>query len=73
MAVTVYAKKKALAQAGSQILKGADALHRPSDKKDDFHRELLLLRQHYRLRRSGDKILGDVSFRTCGSRNLLKI
>ena len=74
MAVTVYAKKKALTEAGALIARGAEALNKnPNDKSNDFHRELLLLRQHYRLRRAGDKILGDVSFRTCGSRNVLQL
>ena len=61
-------KKKALAQAGNAISKGADRLQKPTEKIGDFHQELLLLRQHYRLRRHGDKILGDLSFRTAGSR-----
>ena len=53
--------------AGEQIIAGASKLV-DQKKTTDFHKELLLLRQHYRLRRAGDKILGDVSYRTCGSR-----
>ena len=64
-AISLHARKKALQISGAQVIKGADALLQKS--KVDFHDELLLLRQHYRLRRSGDKILGDISFRTCGS------
>ena len=50
------------------IFQGAERLQKPTEKIADFHQELLLLRQHYRLRRIGDKILGDLSFRTVGSR-----
>ena len=53
--------------AGEQIIAGSSKLV-DQKKTTDFHKELLLLRQHYRLRRAGDKILGDVSYRTCGSR-----
>jgi len=65
--IAVQAKKKALKLAGETILKGAERLQKPTEKINDFHQELLLLRQHYRLRRHGEKILGDLSFRTAGS------
>lgn len=31
----------------------------------NFHNELLCLRQNWRLKRVGNNILGDLSFRTC--------
>ena len=65
--IAVQAKKKALKLAGETVLKGAERLQKPTEKIADFHQELLLLRQHYRLRRHGEKILGDLSFRTAGS------
>ena len=34
----------------------------------DFHFELLRLRQNWRLRKVGNSILGDLSYRTAGSR-----
>lgn len=68
VAIAVQSKKKALVAAGAAISKGAERLQKPTEKIADFHQELLLLRQHYRLRRQGDKILGDLSFRTSGSR-----
>jgi mediator of RNA polymerase II transcription subunit 17 len=65
-AASVAAKKKSFLLASKVIKEGAERLER-SDKQPDFHQELQVLRQHYRLRRKGEKILGDLSFRTAGS------
>ena len=37
-------------------------------KQEDFHIELLKLRQNWRLKKLGGSILGDLSYRTAGSK-----
>lgn len=65
-ASSIMAKKKAFEIAARVITDGAKRLER-SERQPDFHQELQNLRQHYRLRRKGEKILGDLSYRTAGS------
>lgn len=63
----VYARKKALATAASVLNNGADRLKR-CDNGPDFQIELLRLRQNWRLKKVSDSIIGDLSFRTAGSK-----
>ncbi|KAI0208048.1 Mediator of RNA polymerase II transcription subunit 17 [Lamellibrachia satsuma] len=67
------AKKKALLMASGVLLSGAERLRRSqeaSSKKivPDFHQELLRVRQAWRLKKVGDTILGDLSYKSAGSR-----
>ncbi|XP_031429943.1 mediator of RNA polymerase II transcription subunit 17 isoform X2 [Clupea harengus] len=69
----LVSKKRALAQAGSVLLRGAERLSRSvcetaeSRRQRDFNSELLRLRSQWKLRKVGDKILGDLSYRSAGS------
>lgn len=63
----VYARKKALGTAASVLLSGAERLKK-LDNGPDFQIELLRLRQNWRLKKVSDSIIGDLSFRTAGSR-----
>ena len=62
----LVSKKRALAQAGSVLLRGAERLSRSvcetaeSRRQRDFNSELLRLRSQWKLRKVGDKILGDL-------------
>ena len=55
------------------LLQGADHLKnlqnetKGSRSPEDFHIELLRLRQNWRLKKVGNTILGDLSYRTAGS------
>ena len=63
-------KKKSLLSAAKILLNGANRLGKASADavaQTDFHSELLKLRKRWRLRRVGDKIMGDLSYRTAGS------
>ncbi|NXA37218.1 MED17 polymerase, partial [Eudromia elegans] len=66
-------KKKSLAAAAQILLKGAERLsksvaeNQENKRQRDFNSELLRLRQHWKLRKVGDKILGDLSYRSAGS------
>lgn len=66
-------KKKSLAGAAQILLKGAERLNKSVSENQehkhqrDFNSELLRLRQHWKLRKVGDKILGDLSYRSAGS------
>lgn len=71
----LLAKKKALNAAGDILLKGASNLRGATQQEQmgrrvntDFHTELLLMRQSWRLRKAGSSILGDLSYRSAGSR-----
>lgn len=78
--VHVYAKKKSLTSAGNILLTGAERLknlrsqqhqqHQPSagSKVSDFHVELLRLRGNWRLKKVSNTIIGDLSYRTAGSK-----
>ncbi|XP_038046078.1 mediator of RNA polymerase II transcription subunit 17-like isoform X2 [Patiria miniata] len=72
-------KKKSLGVAASVLKSGANRMMRQplnattaspqkSQHQNDFHADLLRLRQHWRLKKVGSNILGDLSFRTAGSR-----
>lgn len=63
----VYARKKALGTAASVLIAGAERLKR-CDNGPDFQIELLRLRQNWRLKKVSDSIIGDLSFRTAGSK-----
>ncbi|KFW05651.1 Mediator of RNA polymerase II transcription subunit 17, partial [Eurypyga helias] len=69
----LISKKKSLAGAAQILLKGAERLSKSvaesqeNKRQRDFNSELLRLRQHWKLRKVGDKILGDLSYRSAGS------
>nr|XP_033806378.1 mediator of RNA polymerase II transcription subunit 17 [Geotrypetes seraphini] len=69
----LVSKKKSLAGAADILLKGAERLsksvaeNQENKRQRDFNSELLRLRQHWKLRKVGDKILGDLSYRSAGS------
>lgn len=67
----LVAKKKALAQAAQIISTAYERLQmeqsQASRSRMDFHLELLSMRQHWRLRKKGAVILGDLSYRSAGS------
>uniref|UniRef100_A0A8C7AI35 Mediator of RNA polymerase II transcription subunit 17 n=1 Tax=Neovison vison TaxID=452646 RepID=A0A8C7AI35_NEOVI len=69
----LISKKKSLAGADQILLKGAERLtksvteNQENKLQRDFNSELLRLRQHWKLRKVGDKILGDLSYRSAGS------
>lgn len=68
----LISKKKSLAGAAQILLKGAERLtksvteNQENKLQRDFNSELLRLRQHWKLRKVGDKILGDLSYRSAG-------
>ncbi|XP_043271278.1 mediator of RNA polymerase II transcription subunit 17 [Venturia canescens] len=72
--VQVYARKKALAGAASVLMMGADRLRNCQTElarnrsTPDFHIELLRLRQNWRLKKVSNSIIGDLSYRTAGSK-----
>ena len=65
-------KKKSLATAAQLLLKGAEKLNKSvaenleNRRQRDFNSELLRLRSQWKLRKVGDKILGDLSYRSAG-------
>lgn len=75
--VQLLAKKKALEVPSKILLAGADHLRElqaegrgqiaGAQKQEDFHIELMRLRQNWRLKKVGSSILGDLSYRTAGS------
>lgn len=68
----LISKKKSLATAAQLLLKGAEKLsksvaeNQENRRKQDFNSELLRLRSQWKLRKVGDKILGDLSYRSAG-------
>lgn len=71
--VQVYGRKKALGCAASTLLAGVERLRasenlRNSRNTSDFHIELLRLRQNWRLKKVSNTIIGDLSYRTAGSK-----
>ncbi|KAJ8672584.1 hypothetical protein QAD02_003843 [Eretmocerus hayati] len=72
--VQVYARKKALAGAGSVLIMGAERLKNSQNElarnrsTPEFHIELLRLRQNWRLKKVSNAIIGDLSYRTAGSK-----
>lgn len=70
--VQVYARKKALSQAANVLMSGAERLRNTHSEqrnnRNDFHIELLRLRQNWRLKKVSNTIIGDLSYRTAGSK-----
>lgn len=72
--VQVYARKKALASAANILLTGAERLktahvdQSANRNTPDFHIELLRLRRNWRLKKVSNTIIGDLSYRTAGSK-----
>lgn len=70
--VQIYARKKALAGAASVLLTAAERLKttqsEASRNKSDFHFELLRMRQNWRLKKAANSIIGDLSYKTAGSK-----
>lgn len=72
--VQVFARKKALANAANVLLNAAERLRnsqsetKNSRNVSDFHIELLRLRQNWRLKKVSNTIIGDLSYRTAGSK-----
>ena len=68
----LISKKKSLATAAQLLLKGAEKLtksvaeNQENRRQRDFNSELLRLRSQWKLRKVGDKILGDLSYRSAG-------
>ncbi|CAB1453279.1 unnamed protein product [Pleuronectes platessa] len=69
----LISKKKSLAIAAQLLVKGAEKLtksvaeNQENRRQRDFNSELLRLRSQWKLRKVGDKILGDLSYRSAGS------
>lgn len=69
----LVSKRKSLLGAAQILLKGGERLsksvaeNQENKRQRDFNSELLRLRQHWKLRKLGDKILGDLSYRSAGS------
>uniref|UniRef100_A0A3B4F9Q7 Mediator of RNA polymerase II transcription subunit 17 n=1 Tax=Pundamilia nyererei TaxID=303518 RepID=A0A3B4F9Q7_9CICH len=69
----LISKKKSLATAAMILQKGAEKLsksvteNQENRRQRDFNSELLRLRSQWKLRKVGDKILGDLSYRSAGS------
>nr|CAI5858896.1 unnamed protein product [Callosobruchus analis] len=74
--VQIYARKKALQGAANVLLTGAEKLKTSQNEAArnratlDFHIELLRLRQNWRLKKVSNTIIGDLSYRTAGSKYL---
>ncbi|CAG5058845.1 unnamed protein product [Parnassius apollo] len=71
--VQVYGRKKALGAAGAVLLAGVERLRasetmRMTRNMPDFHIDLLRLRQNWRLKKVSNTIVGDLSYRTAGSK-----
>ncbi|XP_053374505.1 mediator of RNA polymerase II transcription subunit 17-like isoform X2 [Mercenaria mercenaria] len=72
-AIQLLAKKKGLTTAANLLMSGADRLKRSQQEignrqQNEFHYELLKLRQNWRLKKVGNAIIGDLSYRSAGSR-----
>ena len=52
---------------GAELLKSLQTENKGARTPEDFHIELLRLRQNWRLKKVGNSILGDLSYRTAGS------
>lgn len=70
--VQVYARKKALATAAQILTSGSERMRathsEQKNNRNDFHIELLRLRQNWRLKKVSNSIIGDLSYRTAGSK-----
>lgn len=74
--VQMLEKRKFLARAGSIIAKGAAGLSKKIDESEpivveendnEYYMQLMQLRQYWRVKKTGNQITGDVSYRTAGS------
>ncbi|XP_042219140.1 mediator of RNA polymerase II transcription subunit 17-like isoform X2 [Homarus americanus] len=72
--IQFLALKKSLQSAATILLNGAERLRtsqaemgRPNRTVQDFHIELLRLRQNWRLKKVAKTIIGDLSYRSAGS------
>ena len=70
---SLISKKKALAAAATILLNGVEKMKQAKadasrNNAFDFHSELLTMRQNWRLKKLGNTILGDLSYRSAGSR-----
>lgn len=68
-----FARKRALGYAASLIGAGADRLRascssNPINRSADFYSELMIMRKKWRMKKVGNTILGDLSFKSVGSR-----
>uniref|UniRef100_A0A8C6U6Q9 Mediator of RNA polymerase II transcription subunit 17 n=1 Tax=Neogobius melanostomus TaxID=47308 RepID=A0A8C6U6Q9_9GOBI len=69
----LISKKRSLGTAAQLLLRGAEKLNKSvaenleNRRQRDFNSELLRLRSQWKLRKVGDKILGDLSYRSAGS------
>ncbi|XP_043235603.1 mediator of RNA polymerase II transcription subunit 17-like [Amphibalanus amphitrite] len=72
--IQVISKKKGLAAAAQILSEGAERMRenlaeqRRNRNNNDFYTELLRLRQKWRLRKVGNNIIGDLSYKQVGSR-----
>lgn len=71
--VQIYSRKQALLKAGKILVDGAERLRSSQNSHggrnvSDFHIELLRLRQNWRLKKVSNGIIGDLSYRTAGSK-----
>ncbi|CAK9301654.1 unnamed protein product [Gordionus sp. m RMFG-2023] len=75
-AYVLLGKKKTLSKAASILLNGAETIKTTLSNpllspittvQKNFHLELLNLRQIWRLKKVGEKILGDISYKSVGS------
>ncbi|XP_065209478.1 mediator of RNA polymerase II transcription subunit 17 [Planococcus citri] len=70
----IYARKKGLAQAAAMLTSAAERLKASQSETSrtsstaDFHFQLLKLRQNWRLKKVSNSIIGDLSYRTAGSK-----
>ncbi|VVC36022.1 Mediator complex, subunit Med17 [Cinara cedri] len=70
----IYLRKKALASASTIIMSAVDRLRSSQNEfmrnrtTPDFHIELLRLRQNWRLKKVSTAIIGDLSYKTAGSK-----
>ncbi|RWS29273.1 mediator of RNA polymerase II transcription subunit 17-like isoform X1 [Leptotrombidium deliense] len=69
---SVVARKKALAASAAIIQNGVESLKSHQNDVNrravDFHSELMTIRQNWRMKKVGNSILGDLSYRSAGSR-----
>ncbi|KAL0267365.1 UNVERIFIED_CONTAM: hypothetical protein PYX00_009654 [Menopon gallinae] len=69
----IYVRKKALTGAASVLIAGAERMRASQselsrNRSPNFHIELLKLRQNWRLKKVSNSIIGDLSYRTAGSK-----
>ncbi|XP_014776728.1 mediator of RNA polymerase II transcription subunit 17 [Octopus bimaculoides] len=73
VAVQLLAKKRSLVSAAAVLVEGTERLKKSQQEtsartQSDFHIELLKLRHNWRLKKVGNTILGDFSYKSVGSR-----